>query len=281
MSKVLLITGVSGGFGRCLIVEAGKLGYTAYGTVRKQNQIADIDALTPGKTSGVLLDVNDHAAAAKVVDSIVAKHGKLDALINNAGYGLFGAVEEVTMEEAREQMETNFFACLRLTQLVLPHMRKAKSGHIIQVSSQAGISGTPGLGIYNASKFALEGFSEALSKEVGHLNIKVTIVEPGPFRTDWAGSAMKFAAAQIDELDRAIKPVRQRLESYGGETKQPGDPVRGAAAMLSLLSMERAPLRLPLGKIAVGVVRTKLASVAEEVNQHEQLALSADFPHGQ
>ncbi|TAE46001.1 MAG: SDR family NAD(P)-dependent oxidoreductase, partial [Bacteroidetes bacterium] len=147
-NKVWLITGVSTGLGRFLAEAAAQKGYTVVGTVRKQEQIASVDALVPGKTFGYLLDVNKHAQVEQVVEEVAGRFGRIDVLVNNAGYGLFGAVEEVSIEEAREQLETNVFGALAMTQAVLPLMRAHQSGHILQISSQAGIASTPGLGIY-------------------------------------------------------------------------------------------------------------------------------------
>lgn len=274
-NKIWLITGVSTGFGKHLAEEAGKKGYTVFGTVRKAEQLEMVNNLVPGKTFGRVLDVNDHAQVASVVHSILQAHSRIDVLVNNAGYGLFGGIEEVTMEEAREQMETNFFGALAVTQAVLPTMRKQKSGHIIQISSIAGLSASAGLGIYNASKHALEGFSEALSLEVASLGIKVTLVEPGPFRTHWAGASMKFAKNHIGAYDPSVGKVKAMLEERNGN--QPGDPLKGAQAIIHITEVPKAPLRLALGKMAVVVINKKIESLSNELNAWKQTSEDTDY----
>ncbi len=274
--KVWLITGVSSGFGRQLVVKAAQAGHIVIGTVRKPEQVKDVDAISPGNTHGAVLDVNDHAAGRALVERIIKEYGGLDVLVNNAGYGLFGAVEEANMAEVRAQMETNFFGVLAMTQAVLPVMRKQHAGHIIQISSQAGFSSTPGLGIYNASKFALEGFSEALHIEVEPLGIRVTLVEPGPFRTLWAGPSMHYAATRIPDYAPTTDGIRSRFEST--EPWQPGDPERAAQAIVQMTGSATSPLRLPMGAIAVATLRKKLERVAADVDAWEAVAKSADFP---
>jgi NAD(P)-dependent dehydrogenase (short-subunit alcohol dehydrogenase family) len=275
-SKVWLITGVSSGFGRQLVTKAAQAGHVVIGTVRRPEQVSVVDAASPANTHGAVLDVNDHAAGRELVERIVKEHGGLDVLVNNAGYGLFGAVEEADMAEVRAQMETNFFGALALTQAVLPVMRRQRSGHIIQISSQAGVSSTPGMGIYNASKHALEGFSEALHGEVATLGIHVTLVEPGPFRTLWAGPSMHYAATRIPDYASATDGIRARFENTG--PWQPGDPERAARAIVQMAASATPPLRLPLGAIAVATLRKKLERVAADVNAWESVAKDADFP---
>jgi NAD(P)-dependent dehydrogenase (short-subunit alcohol dehydrogenase family) len=165
-NRIWLITGVSGGLGRALAKEAALQGEIVYGTLRKPEQINEFNELVPGKTFGIQLDVNNHDQIKSVVEQIITQSGRIDVLVNNAGYGLFGAIEELSMEEARMQMETNFFAVLAMTQAVLPILRKQKSGHILQISSMSGLRANSGTGLYNASKFALEGMSEALALEL-------------------------------------------------------------------------------------------------------------------
>lgn len=274
--KVWLITGVSSGFGRQLVMKAAQAGHIVIGTVRKSEQVKEVDAISPGSTYGAVLDVNDHAAGLALVERINKEHGGLDVLVNNAGYGLFGAVEEANMVEVRAQMETNFFAALALTQAALPVMRKRRSGHIIQISSQAGFSSTPGMGIYNASKHALEGFSEALYGEVAPLGIHVTLVEPGPFRTLWAGPSMHYAATRIADYAPTTDGIRARFESR--DPWQPGDPERAAQAIVQMTESATPPLRLPMGAIAVGTLRKKLERVAADVDAWESVAKGVDFP---
>ncbi len=275
MNKVIFITGVSSGFGRDLAIEAAKAGHTVIGTVRKEEQLQQVNNLQQGKTFGYLLDVNNHEEVQEVIANVVDRFGKIDVLINNAGYGLMGAVEETSMEEARMQMETNFFGALAVTQAALPFMRKEKSGHIIQFSSIAGILSSPGLGLYNASKFALEGMSEALYLEVAPLGIRVTIVEPGPFRTKWAGGSMKFTKNIIEDYAATAGKVKDTITGYNGN--QPGDPVKGAQAVLKIIDADKPPLRLVLGKVAVERAKSKINLLQKDFDEWEALSVSADF----
>lgn len=275
MDKVIFITGVSSGFGRDMMHEAAKAGHTVIGTVRRNEQLAEINKINEGKTFAYLLDVNDHEKVKEAIADVIRRYNKIDVLINNAGYGLMGAIEETSMEEARMQMETNFFGALAVTQAVLPFMRKERAGHIIQFSSVAGILSTPGLGLYNASKFALEGFSEALALEVGPLGIKVTIVEPGPFRTQWAGGSMKFAANKINDYESTAGKVKATITGYSGS--QPGDPVKGAQAVLEIINSENPPLRLVLGKLALERARSKITLLKKDFDAWETVSANADY----
>ncbi len=275
MNKIIFITGVSSGFGKEISKEAAKDGNTVIGTVRRKEQLQEIDSILPGKTFGYLLDVNDHKKVNEVLENVVDRFGKIDVLINNAGYGLMGAVEETSMEEARMQMETNFFGALAVTQAVLPFMRIKKSGHIIQVSSIAGIISSPGLALYNASKYALEGMSEALSLELAPLGIKVTIVEPGPFRTKWAGGSMKFTNNSIEEYADTAGKLRETITGYSGA--QPGDPVKGAQAILKIIETENPPLRLLLGKLAIERAKAKIKLIKDDLEAWESVGLKTDY----
>ncbi|SDM49263.1 Short-chain dehydrogenase [Daejeonella rubra] len=274
-TRIWLITGVSGGLGRALALEAAQNGDIVYGTLRKNEQLEAFNELVPGKTFGVILDVNQHQNIATVLTDILEHQGRLDVLVNNAGYGLFGAIEELSMEEARQQMETNFFSVLALTQAVLPIMRKQRSGHILQISSMSGIRAYSGTGLYNASKFALEGMSEALSAEIKPLNIHLTLIEPGPFRTDWAGASSVRAKKSIDDYKASSGDRLNLLQSNSG--KQPGDPVKGAKAMLKVVNSENPPLRLVLGKPALDAIREKYKMVEEELKAWEDITLNTSF----
>lgn len=274
LNKIWFITGVSTGIGRELAEQAALAGNTVIGTVRKQDQIEAVNNLVTGKTFGYILDVNNHAKVTEVINEIATKFGKIDVLVNNAGYGLFGGIEEVTIQEARDQMETNFFGALAVTQAVLPIMRQQKSGHIIQISSIAGLTGTAGLGIYNASKHAMEGFSEALYQELLPLGINVTLVEPGPFRTLWAGASMKFSEKSIDGY-AAIDRTKAAMKARNGV--QPGDPVKAALAIIQIAETENPPLRLALGKIAIGAIQGKIALLTKDLTAWETLSAGADF----
>ncbi len=275
MSKIIFITGVSSGFGKDLLVEAAKEGHTIIGTVRREEQLQEINNIIPGKTFGYLLDVNDHEKVKEIIADVVNKFGRIDVLINNSGYGLMGAVEETSMEEARMQMETNFFGALAVTQAVLPFMRKQKSGHIIQFSSIAGIMSAPGLGLYNASKYALEGMSEALYHELLPLGIKLSLVEPGPFRTKWAGGSMKFAKETINDYYETAGKLRDVITGYSGS--QPGNPVKGAKAVLKIIEIENPPLRLVLGKIGTQRVQAKIDLLKKDLEDWKEVSVSADY----
>ncbi|NEU09763.1 SDR family NAD(P)-dependent oxidoreductase [Flavihumibacter sp. R14] len=274
-SKVWLITGVSGGLGRALAHEAARQGDIVFGTVRKPEQVEEFNQLVHGKTFGLELDVNDHSRIDILIAHIRDQFGQLDVLVNNAGYGLFGAIEEVTMEEARGQMETNFFSALALTQAVLPVMRRQRSGHIVQISSMAGIRSNPGMGLYNASKFALEGFSEALALETAHLNIKVTLVEPGPFRTLWAGASSVRSKKIIEDYESTAGLMIRTVNGYTGT--QPGDPVKGARAIIKAVNSDNPPLRLALGKIALEAIRKKLTSLQQNYDEWEEVSVNTSF----
>ena len=274
-NRIWLITGVSGGLGRALAKEAAMQGEIVYGTLRKPEQIAAFNELVPGKTFGIQLDVNNHEQIKSVVEQIITQSGRLDVLVNNAGYGLFGAIEELSMEEARMQMETNFFAVLAMTQAVLPILRKQRSGHILQISSMSGLRANSGTGLYNASKFALEGLSEALALELQPLNIRLTLVEPGPFRTDWAGSSSVSAKNKIEDYELSSGARLRLLQSTSG--KQPGDPAKAAKAILMAVNSEHPPLRLLLGKVALDAVRDKFRTVEEEFSKWEDISLGTSF----
>ncbi len=273
--KIWFITGVSGGLGRALAQEAARKGDIVIGTLRKEEPVKEFHQMAPGTTYGVLMDVNEHTQIQGVIDAALMKFGRIDVLVNNAGYGLFGAIEEVSINEAREQMETNFFGALAVTQATLPIMRKQKYGRIVQISSQAGFRSNPGLGLYNASKYALEGFSEALALETTDLGIKVIIVEPGPFRTSWAGGSSKRAGTVISDYDATAGTLIKTINGYSGN--QPNDPVKGAQAIIEAVKSENPPLRLPLGKEAFEAIRRKLKQVEDNINEWEHLGIDTAF----
>lgn len=276
--KVWLITGCSKGLGRSLAEAVIQQGYRAVVTARDPDTLNALIELAPERVQALALDVNSEVQIQDAVTRTITRFGRIDVLVNNAGYGLAGAVEEVSDAEAREQMETNVFAVLKLTRAVLPHMRAQKSGHILNISSAAGFVATPGLGIYNASKFALEGLSEALAQEAAHLGIKVTIIEPGPFRTDWAGPSLMTPHKMInDYADTAHKTI-QTLNGYSG--KQPGDPQKAARAMILVVESVNPPMRLPLGEMAVGRIRQKLAAMTAELDTWEIVSLDTSFAPG-
>ncbi|NJL12959.1 MAG: SDR family NAD(P)-dependent oxidoreductase [Microscillaceae bacterium] len=273
--KVWLITGCSTGFGRELAQIAARKGDIVVGTLRQTAQIADFEALAPGQLHGILLDVCLSEQVQTGVQQTLEKFGRIDVLVNNAGYGSLGAIEEVPEEEMRRQFEVNVFGAIAMVKAVLPAMRAQKSGYILNISSIAGIQGFPGVGIYNASKFALEGMGEALAAEVRHLGIKVINVEPGPFRTDWAGRSATYIKGNIaDYEDSAYRNLQAIADNSG---KQVGDPIKGAEAMYALTELENPPVHLPLGGPAYKRVRSKAQGFLEEVEQFEYLGLPTDY----
>jgi len=273
--KVWLITGVSSGFGRCLVEQIIKAGDIPVGTLRKQAQVDEFNQQYAGKASFVRMDVNHSAEVETGIKQTLSQYGRIDVLVNNAGYGLFGAIEEVTTTEARDQMDTNFFGVLALTQAVLPAMRKQRSGHIVQISSVGGFRAFAGLGLYNASKFALEGMSEALAQEVAPLGIHVTIVEPGPFRTEWAGGSAKVSARKIADYENTAHATAKRIQGYSGQ--QPGDPGKAAQLIIKAVNSASPPLRLPLGQVAIDGIRDKINNVQKEIAAWEAESLDTAF----
>ncbi len=275
MSSIFLITGCSTGFGRELAQVAAANGAMVVGTLRNENQIADFEALAPGQISAVIMDVTNPAQISAGIESILANHGRIDVLVNNAGYGSLGPIEAIDEAEMKRQFDVNVFGSVRLIQAVLPTMRKQRSGHILNITSIAGLNGFPGVGIYNGSKFALEGIGEALYHEVKHLGIKVTNVEPGPFRTDWAGrSATFFGEDMEDYADSAIRNLRA-IASVSG--KQVGSPRKAAEAMYALTLLDQPPVHLPLGEAAYKRARIKFRAILEELDAHESLGLPTDY----
>lgn len=273
--KIWLITGVSGGLGRALAREVAEQGDVVIGSLRKSDQLLEFEQLVPGRTFSAHLDVNNHQHHDPVIQRIMNEFGRIDVLVNNAGFGLFGAIEEVSMEEARKQMETNFFSALALTQAVLPIMRNQRSGNIVQISSMAGFRSSAGMGLYNASKFALEGFSEALYLEAAPLNIHVTLVEPGPFRTEWAGPSAARARKVIPDYAATAHQVIDRVTGYSGG--QPGDPIKAAKAIILAVNNVNPPLRLPLGRAALDAIWTKLRSVEKNIVDWEEISSNTSF----
>ncbi len=273
-SRFLLITGVSSGFGRALAQQALLAGHRVVGTVRNETDRQVLEALAPGRAFGRLLDVTDTAAINALVADIETNIGSIDVLVNNAGYGHEGILEESTLAELRRQFEVNVFAPAALIKAVLPHMRARRRGHILNITSMGGFITMPGIAWYCGSKFALEGISEVLGKEVAPFGIHVTAVAPGSFRTDWAGRSMVRAPRSIDDYDALFDPIRNAREAKSGH--QPGDPVKAAQAMLQVIDSDAPPRHLLLGSDALQLVRAKLASMAGSIYAWEQLSRSTD-----
>ncbi|HLZ97121.1 MAG TPA: oxidoreductase [Steroidobacteraceae bacterium] len=274
--RAWLITGVSSGLGRALAEAVLSRGEVVIGTLRKREQTAEFEALAPGRAHSMLLDVTDKSRVRDAVTRAIQSAGGVDVVVNNAGYGLSGAAEEVSDAEIRQQMETNFFGLVAVTQAALPFMRAQKSGHIVNISSVAGYKGILGMSIYSASKFAVEGFSEGLAAEVGHLGIKVTIVEPGAFRTRWASNeAIVRSARVIEEYAPTAGVVRAGLARMHGH--QENDPAKGAQAIIAAVDSQQPPLRLPLGADSVQYLRDKLTGMAQELAAWEAVAVATRF----
>jgi NAD(P)-dependent dehydrogenase (short-subunit alcohol dehydrogenase family) len=273
---VWLITGCSTGFGREIALAALQSGARVVVTARKPEAVADICEIYPQQTLALALDVTDAAQIKSVVAETLEAFGAIDVLVNNAGYGYVGAVEEGEEAAVRELFETNFFGVLALTKAVLPHMRERRSGRIINNSSQAGLMANPGTGYYSASKYALEGLMEALAKEVAPFNIHVTSVQPGAFRTDWSGRSMQRSGARLVDYDDHVGNRLDMIAEIDG--KQPGDPVRAAQAFVMLANLENPPLQLLLGAGVLATYREKLQGVIASLDEWESTTLSADFP---
>lgn len=268
--KNWLITGISSGLGKALAEQAVKNGDFVIGTFRNKHQIENFNKKYSGKAIAYKLDVTNASEIEKTIYEIIEKHKKIDVLVNNAGVGFVGAVEETSTDEVRAVFEANFFGALKVTQTVLPYMRTHKSGNIIQISSHGGIKAFAGFGIYNASKFALEGFSEALAQEVAPLGIKVSIIEPGPFRTNFASSTLGEAEKVIDDYNETAGNFRAKLKSVNG--KQEGDPNKAALAIIDLVEQDQPSLRLPLGKIPLTTIQMKLDSVQKDLDTNKTVA---------
>ncbi|WP_020531662.1 oxidoreductase [Flexithrix dorotheae] len=275
MGKIWFVTGCSTGFGKELAKYAAQKGDTVVGTLRKSEQIEEFNKLEPGKTFGVLLDVTNNDQIKKGVDFALEKFGKIDVLVNNAGYGSLGSVEETDDDEMVRQFDVNVFGAVKMVKAVLPSMRKQRSGHILNITSIAGIQGFPGVGIYNGSKFALEGIGEALAADVKHLGIKVINIEPGPFRTDWAGRSANFTPSKIEDYKESAAQNMNNIANVSG--KQVGDPVKAVKAMYEVVELENPPIHLPLGAVAYQRFHTKINALKEEIEKFEYIGKPTDF----
>jgi NAD(P)-dependent dehydrogenase (short-subunit alcohol dehydrogenase family) len=258
-SKTWFITGTSRGFGREWAIAALERGDSVAATARDVSSLDDLVERFGDRVLPIALDVTDRAADFAAVDAAVERFGRLDVVVNNAGYGHFGFVEEVTEAEARAQLETNVFGALWITQAALPHLRAQGSGHIIQVSSIGGISAFPLGGIYHASKWALEGFSQSLAQEVAGFGIHVTLVEPGGFSTDWSGSS----AATSEPLEAYAALHESVAEARKTRNATPGDPAASAQAILRVVDAEEPPLRVFFGTAPLGIAKADYASRIE------------------
>jgi NAD(P)-dependent dehydrogenase (short-subunit alcohol dehydrogenase family) len=272
--KRLLITGVSSGFGRALAQEALAAGHQVIGTVRNPQAKHDFEVLFPGNAFGRILDVTDADEIEGMVAEVEENVGPIDVLVNNAGYGHEGILEESPLADMRRQFDVNVFGAVAMIKAVLPFMRARRRGHILNITSMGGYITMPGISYYCSSKFALEGISETLAKEVKPFGIAVTAVAPGSFRTDWAGRSMSRTPRSIPDYDAMFDPIRQAREEKSG--KQLGDPVKAARAMLAMMHADEPPVHLLLGSDALALVRGKLSSTADELARWEHLTVSTD-----
>jgi len=279
MSKVWLITGCSTGFGRELAVEVLKSGYRAAVTARNPDDIKDIVANYPETSVSIKLDVTKPDDIKSAVDQTLEKFGRIDVLVNNAGIGYFGAIEESEDAEVRRMFEINVFGLANMTKAVLPTMRKQRSGHIVNIASIGGLVGFPAVGFYNATKFAVDGLSESLAKETAPLGIKVTVVAPSGFRTDWAGRSANQSSVVIEDYAATAGANKNSIRGYSG--KQPGDPERAAKAIVKAVEAENPPLRLLLGAAAMRGARNKLNELKRDFDAWEETTIGADFPAGE
>lgn len=274
-SKVWWITGASSGLGRVLAEQAVEAGCFVVASARRTDTLRELEAKAPERVLVAELDVHSRSQIEHVKAGALEHFGRIDVLANNAGFGLMGAIEEVSEDEARAQMETNFFGALWMTQAVLPVMRKQRSGCILQISSIAGVNATAGFGLYNASKFALEGFSEALWLELAGSGVRVVLVEPGPFRTRFLGSSLRHAARKIDAYAETAHAAAARVSSMDG--KQDGDPLKAARVMLAVADDPEPPLRLPLGRWAHERTRSKAEWLLSDLQARAEHSFATGF----
>lgn len=275
MKKVWFITGCSTGFGRELAKEALSQGYNVVVTARKTEDIQDIVAGHPNHSLALKLDVTDPLQIREAVTQSIARFGQIDVLVNNAGIGYFSSIEEADEAEMRKMFEINVFGLAHMTQEVLPHMRARKCGHILNIASIGGLRSFPGVGFYNATKYAVDGLSESLYKEVAHLGIKVTVICPSGFRTDWAGRSAQETPSKFE--DYAPSAAKNMSDIRGVSGKQAGDPVKAAKAMILVTEVEQPPLRLLLGKAALKGARIKLEELARDFDAWSEVSEGADY----
>lgn len=273
---VWLITGCSTGFGRELAKLVLARGDKAVVTARRPEEIRDLVEGHEDSALALKLDVTDAAEVKQVASEAEKRFGQVDVLINNAGYGYLSAVEEGEDDAVRKLMETNFFGLVEMTKAILPGMRQRKTGHIVNVSSIGGLVSFAATGYCHAAKYAVEGLSESLALEVAPLGIKVMVVEPGPFRTDWSGRSLLQSKTRIADYDQTAGKRREQSKANSG--KQVGDPVRGAQAIIDTITSENPPLRLVLGKPGLELVEKKLQAVQKDLNTWRETTLAADFP---
>ncbi|GGG54375.1 oxidoreductase [Paenibacillus radicis (ex Gao et al. 2016)] len=274
MSKVWFITGSSRGFGRSLAEAVLAHGDQLVATARKPEQLADLVQTYGDQVRIIPLDVTNYEQAQAAIQAATEAFGRIDVVVNNAGYGNISSIEETSIEDFRAQLDTNLWGVIHVTKAALPQLRKQGSGHIIQFSSIGGRSSAPGLAAYQSAKWGVEGFSEVLAKEVSPLGIKVTLIEPGAFRTDWAGSSMQH----IEPAEPYKSSVGQLLELVREHTgKENGDPAKAAQAIIAITNEQNPPLRLLLGSDALAIARSVDQERLAETEQWAKLSASTDF----
>ncbi|RFM25775.1 oxidoreductase [Deminuibacter soli] len=273
MSKVWFVTGSARGLGRSLTEAVLAAGDKVAAAARNTQQLQSLLKQYPDQLLTVALDVNNQQQINEAVTATIARFGRIDVLVNNAGFGIIGAAEAFTEEQVRSQLETNLYAPIAITRAVLPYMREQRSGRILQISSIGGRVGFAALSIYHAAKFGLSGFAESLAKEVAPLGIFVTSIEPGGFRTDWAGASMTYAQ-QVEGYETTVDARKAFMES--GKFVPVGDPEKAAKAMIELVKAPQQPLHLVLGSEAIGILKQNNTNRDAEIAQWEKVSLSTD-----
>ncbi|NWK95977.1 short-chain dehydrogenase/reductase [Sphingobium lactosutens] len=273
--KTWLITGCSSGLGKQLAEAVAARGDQVVATGRSTAALRPLRDRYPKTVRSLTLDVTQHGAAAEAVALAERDFGGLDVLVNNAGHGFFGAVEEAEPSEYRPIFETNVFGLIETTRKALPALRRRKGSCVVNISSGAGIAGSAGFGLYNATKFAVEGLSEALAAELQPLGMKVIIVEPGPFRTEFLGRSLKSAAHEIDAYRDILGRLRRYRETNNGQ--QPGDPAKAVAVLLLAVDAEQPPLHLPLGPVAFSIAERKMRAFHADMETWREIAIATDF----
>jgi len=274
-NKIFLITGAGAGFGRAVAEAAVQAGHVAVGTVRREDDRIAFEAMHKSRARAVIIDVTRFYAIDPIVQKIEKEIGPIDVLVNNAGYGHEGILEESLLVDLVHQFEVNVFGAVAMIKAVLPAMRRRRRGHIINITSMAGYMSLPGIAYYSGSKFALEGISEGLAQEVQGLGIKVTAIAPGSFRTEWAGRSMVRSGRSIADYDAVFEPIRKQREEYSGH--QAGDPAKAAQVLLKIVDSDNPPTHLLLGNDALRRVEERLAALCREIKAWESLSRSTDF----
>ena len=277
--KIWFITGVSSGFGTALADLAIQKGDKVAATFRQPKQAEEFTRKAGESGRGFVCEITDEEQVKTAVADALAHFGRLDVIVNNAGYGSLGSIEEVPAEEVRRQFEVNVFGPLHVLRAVLPQLRKQRSGHVLNITSIGGLKTLAGASIYNASKFALEAIGESLAQQVKPLGIKVTNIEPSGFRTEWAGASATYVDTNIEDYRATVGENLKGIQSYSG--RQPGDPLRAAQAMYDVVNQENPPLHLPLGKAAVKGAREKFEGLLKELGEVAAAGDAADYPAGE